>query len=313
MQILAALFSAIVFVANQGSHSVSAIDVNARTERTLAIPIAPHNVQMCGPKVLLAVGFLDVSGSYGMVGEPGRLLSIDPKALRVRSGIDIGSSPAHVVCDSKGRLAYVTLSGENAVAVVDVASMRRLAKIPVGRYPHGLRMSSDDRTLFVANVRDDDISVVDVRARRLVRNIAVGGSPNQVAVSPDGKMVYATLSNTNEVVRVNVAQGRVTKRLRLGLNPAQVTITNDGKELVVANEGTLDSPGSDVVIVDAATLLPIAAVTVANGPYGVAIDGRRAYVTSVFSGALTSIDLVRHRAIRTYTVGAEPAGVTVYP
>jgi len=247
------------------------------------------------------------------MGEPGKLISIDPVALRVRAAIDIGVSPAHVVCDSRGRFAYVTLSSSNAVAIVDVETMTIAAKIPVGEYPHGLRMSDDDRLLFVANAREGSISVIDLRSRKELKRIAVGGQPSQVAVSPDGRAVYATLSDTNEVIAVNVAAGRVTKRLRVGTNPAQIAINAEGTMLVAADEGTFDSPGSDVAIINPATLRPIASVDIRNGPYGVAIEGDRAYVTSVFAGTLTVIDLTKYRAIRTFALGAEPAGVTVYP
>ncbi len=314
MHILAALFFGVtIFVANQGGHSLSAVDPAAGTVRTLALTIAPHNVQTCGQKQVLAVGFRGTASSGMAMGEPGSLISIDPATLKVVESVDVGTSPAHVVCDSKGKFAYVTLSGSAAVEIVDVAGMRLVAKIPVGAYPHGLRMSADDRMLFVANVRDDAISVIDVSKRSIIRQVSLGGSPSQVAVAPDGRTVYATLSDTNEVVAANVETGRVIKRLKVGSNPAQLAITQDGRAIVVANEGTLDNPGTDVVIVNTSTLLPIASVNVATGPHGVAIEGGRAYVTSVFSGTQKVIDIANHRAIRAFSVGAEPAGVTVFP
>ena len=44
--------------------------------------------------------------------------------------------------------AFVTLAGQNAVAVVDLAERKVTATIATGRYPHGLRVSPDAARLL---------------------------------------------------------------------------------------------------------------------------------------------------------------------
>ena len=95
--------------------------------------------------------------------------------------------------DSK---VYLTASGTNEVAILDLtrlegaarapgrdtlvndlsASARYvLARIPVGRNPRNLVLSSDGARLYVANRLDDSVSVVDTASRRIAGTISLGG------------------------------------------------------------------------------------------------------------------------------------------
>ena len=52
-----------------------------------------------------------------------------------------------------GRTLYATLGGENAVAVIDVASERLLGRIPTGWYPSSVTVSANGTTLYVVNMK----------------------------------------------------------------------------------------------------------------------------------------------------------------
>ena len=92
--------------------------------------------------------------------------------------------------------AYVTASGTDEVAVLDlkrlvaaarsperdslindlsVSSRYVLARIPVGRNPRGIVMSRDGRRLYIANRLDDTVSVMDTGAGRITGTISLGG------------------------------------------------------------------------------------------------------------------------------------------
>lgn len=62
-----------------------------------------------------------------------------------------GSTPNAVTVGPGGNRLYVTLGGENAVAVVNVATGQVLGRIPVGWLPTSVNVSLDGKRLFVVN------------------------------------------------------------------------------------------------------------------------------------------------------------------
>jgi YVTN family beta-propeller protein len=62
-----------------------------------------------------------------------------------------GSNPNCVTVSPTGAKFYVTLGGENAVAVVSIASGQVLGRIPVGWLPTSVSVSPDDKMLYAVN------------------------------------------------------------------------------------------------------------------------------------------------------------------
>ena len=92
--------------------------------------------------------------------------------------------------------AYLTASGTDEVAVIDlkrlieaarspertslvndlsVSSRYVLARVAVGRNPRGIALSGDGRQLYIANRLDDTVSVMDTAAGKIAGTIALGG------------------------------------------------------------------------------------------------------------------------------------------
>ncbi len=305
-----------IVTADQAAGAVSVIDSATGHTRKIIIGIFPHNVERCGRHLLVAVGN-DAKMDEEMPEMPmrGSLVMIDAATLAVRSRIEIGLHPAHIVCDPAGNIAFVTLNQESAVAVVDLRSRKVLRKISTGDHPHGMRMSTDGRRIYVANQGSDSVSVIDVQRRVEIARIAVGGSPVQVAVAPNGRIVYATLAPQNAVVAIDVQKGRVLRRLTVGRYPIQLSITPDGRTLVIANHGTPERPDDRAAIVNTATMTVSAFVHTGLGPHGVAIDpsGRHAAVTSELAGTVSLIDIPTRRVVANYPTGNDPNGLTFLP
>jgi YVTN family beta-propeller protein len=79
----------------------------------------------------------------------------DRLAATLRVGITgrgpTGATPTGVAVSPDGRRLYVTLGGENAVAVIDVRSRKRLGLIPTAWYPTDVKVTPDGRNLIVTN------------------------------------------------------------------------------------------------------------------------------------------------------------------
>jgi YVTN family beta-propeller protein len=113
------------------------------------------------------------------------------------------SLPFGVAIASHNSRAYLSASGSNEIAILDLerlvaaaespaaptlaydltASARYVrTRIPVGRNPRTIVLSPDGTRLYVANRLDDTISVVDVRNEAAIGVIGLGGPADLTAV-----------------------------------------------------------------------------------------------------------------------------------
>ncbi len=123
-----------------------------------------------------------------------------PAVLR-RADLGAGSHPRHAVLDRSGRRLYVSLSGIQAVHVVDTETLRVVESIPVGRCPKTIVLSPDERYLYSADFGSDDVSVIDL-ATRGSRRVAVEGirSPCGLAIRGDGARLWVTGWDSRDIV-----------------------------------------------------------------------------------------------------------------
>ena len=316
----------IVFTADEIGNSISTIDLASGKVKIVAVPIAPHNVQITANGAqLLAVGEPAIDGrdhsqagtGHGAKKAKGRLLVFDAGILLSRpvASIQVGSHPAHVVVNVAGRRAFVTNSGDNAVAVVDLSRKKVVRTVLTGRSPHGLRISPDGRELYVANVEDGSVSVIDTTKLAEVARIPVGRTPVQVGFTPDGTRVYVSLRDENSVAIVDTASRTKIGTVAVGRGPIQVHATPDGRSVYVANQGSDAEPADTVSVIEVATGRVIGTIRTGRGAHGVAVsnDGSLVFITNIVEGTVSVIDASTRVLVATFSVGRGPNGVTFRP
>lgn len=306
-----------VWSADEGSSSVSALDLGTGTVTTTPIPVAPHNVDLTPDgRFLLAVG-TPASGDHGDGHDHGGgdtvglLVMLDPQDLsKPAVTVEVGAHPAHVVADTQGR-AYASLSGADEVAVVDLANASVIERIETGAYPHGLRLSPDGTELYVANVEDGSVSVIDTASLTEAARIPVGTAPVQVGFTPDGSRVYVSLRDENRVAVVDTATREVTGRIEVGPNPIQMIATPDGRQIYVANQGTEAAPNDTVSVIDTATGEVAKTLKTGLGAHGVTLsaDGAFVFVTNTAADTVSVIDVERQEVVGSLPVGDRPNGI----
>jgi YVTN family beta-propeller protein len=120
------------------------------------------------------------------------------------------SLPFGVAISTDKKRAYVSASGTNEVAVLDLArlvaaarapsaarmandlsaaSRYVIARIPVGRNPRNIALSADGATLWVANRLDDSISIIDT-ARMAVSGTITLGAPATLTAQRRGERLF---------------------------------------------------------------------------------------------------------------------------
>lgn len=313
-----------LYTADEYGKSISRIDLATGLVETVPVPIAPHNVDLSADgRTLLAVGEsaeiemeIETDGhgedemEHGTEG--GLLLVFDSGALASgpAATIGVGEHPAHVVASADGR-AFVTQSGENSVAIVDIAAGKVVGTIETGRYPHGLRISPDGEEIYVADVEEGSVSVIGVAEMSEIARIPVGIAPVQVGFTPDGRLVFVSLRDENKVAVIDTARREVVAKIDVGRKPIQVFSTPDGSRVYVANQGTEADPDDSVSVIEVATLRVINTIRTGKGAHGVSIspDGSWVFVTNIVAGTVSVIDEGARSVVATIPVGAGPNGI----
>ncbi len=294
----------IVYTADEHGNSVSAIDLASGRVQTVPIPISPHNVQSTADgSRLLAVG-----GPAGDGHGHGANSAHDQKETKGRLLIFVGNHPAHVVVDRAGQRAFVTNSGDNSVAVVNLAHKTIVQTIKTGRYPHGLRISPDGSESYVANVEDGSVSVIDTSMLTEVARIPVGKTPVQVGFTPDGSRVYVSLRDENSVSIIDTESRTKIGTIPVGRGPIQIHATPDGRFVYVANQGTDAEPADTVSVIEVASDKVVDTIRTGKGAHGVAVsdDGLLVLVSNITDGTVSVIDAAKRVVVATFRVGRGP-------
>jgi YVTN family beta-propeller protein len=310
----------IVYTADEGDNAVTMVELGTGQTRQTALPISPHNIQISDDgSLLFLVGALageeGVGHVHGAEAE-GRIVVLDPETLEeALPAIVAGDHPAHVVVDADNRSAFVTDSGRNSVLVVDLEAARVDREIPTCGYPHGLRLSPEGGELYVACVQSDEVAVIDVAAGIEAARIEVGRAPVQVGFTPDGGEVWVSLRDDDAVAVIDTGTREVVEKVAVGRGPIQVFGTPDGRSMYVANEGTEAEPDNTVSVVDVEARRMVATITTDAGAHGVVVstDGELAFVSNLFAGTISVIEVAGQSVVASFPVGEAPAGITYRP
>lgn len=325
-----------IATANQSSGTVSLVratdgvvlDEVEVGERPVAITLHPDG------QTLL------VSASYS--GEVIRL-KVDGDAIATVSRIPVGHEPYGIAVDHRGEKAYVALSAEAKVALIDLASNQVEDWIDVGRWPRYLAISPDDSRLAVGTSGDRGISVVDLDERRLAFiEQFVGLNIGHLQISSNGKHVYFpwVIYRRNPITPGNIRLGwvlatriarvRMDQRARreaMSLDPRGeaiadphgLALTSDEQRLVVS------ASGSQELLVYRAADLPLEdfggtdhlpqellqdpkrfrRIPLGGRPMGLRIgkDDRTVYVTNYLLNSIQVVDLATGQVGRSIDLG----------
>jgi YVTN family beta-propeller protein len=124
--------------------------------------------------------------------------------------------------------------------------------------------------------------------------------------------VYASVNGENAVAKVDVAKRKLVGKVAVGVGPIQVYVSPDGRYLLVANQGTEESPSTTVSIVDTATFEVAETIETGRGAHGVVIDptSRHAYVTNIYGDDVAVLDLAERKVVARIPVGSKPNGIS---
>ncbi len=182
------------------------------------------------------------------------------------------SHPGGLALSADEKRAYVCLSRNNSLGIVDLESGRLLKELPVGIAPFDVALRADGKTAFVSNwggrhpragektakssgtdtlvdvrgvAASGSVSVVALDREETTAEITTGLHPSDLQLSADQRTLYIANANSDTVSVVDTTTLRVVETilvrpdatLPFGSAPNALALSQDGKTLFVANGG----------------------------------------------------------------------------
>lgn len=250
-----------------------------------------------------------------------KIFVIDPLSDTVIGSvsIDIDSHLAHVVLDSGGDMAYVTLQEKGKLYAVDLTLNKIVSIVDLGKgsEPHGLRILPDDSKVFIALMGKKAIASLEIKTGE-VKYFPLSGAAVQTAVTPDGQYAFATVYNTKQIAWIHLQtneQGYIDLPGEAN-GPVQLYATPDSRYLYVADQGYYfgQSTGNTVYRISISQKTVDQSVIAGSAPHGVVVDktGAFVYVTNLLSEDVSIIDTATNKEVARIPVGEMPNGISVW-
>lgn len=163
------------------------------------------------------------------------LTVIDGRTLEVEATIPIGKRPRDLEFSPDHSELYVAVSEEDAIAVVDPASLKVLRKFQAGSDPEAFAVHPNGN-IYLSNEDAGLASAFDPKTGAKVAEVQVGLEPEGVAISPDGGMVVVTSESTNMLHFIKVPEHVIVKNVLVGARPRSAVYSADGRFLYASAE-----------------------------------------------------------------------------
>ena len=229
---------------------------------------------------------------------------IDTATNSIKHTTYVGRSPHEVFFTPDSAEVWVTVRGEDYVAVLDGRTFEEKSRIKVANGPAMQIFSPDGKYGYVCSSFTPEIAVITVADHQIVGRVPQASPfcPN-IAATPDGTQVWFTLKDTGKTqifdahppfaVLKTLDTGPITNHVNFARNAngtfAYVTI------------GGLN----EVKVFRTDTFEQVAVVPVGSLPHGIwpSGDGTRIYVGLENADALAAIDTLTNKVIATIPIG----------
>jgi YVTN family beta-propeller protein len=239
---------------------------------------------------------------------------IDTATNTVKHVTYVGRSPHEAFFTPDGNEVWVTVRGENYVAVLDGHSFAEQTGITTPNGPGMQIFSPDGKYGYVCSSFNPETDVITVADHQIVARVKQDSPfcPN-IAATPDGKQVWFTLK---DVGRTQVFDAKPPFDLLKSLDTGPITnhvnfaTTAKGSFAYVTIGGT-----NEVKVFRTDDFSQVAAIAVGKLPHGVwpSGDGTRIYVGLENEDALEAIDTATNKVIGHIPIGQAPQAIAYVP
>ncbi|MEV6941716.1 beta-N-acetylglucosaminidase domain-containing protein [Streptomyces sp. NPDC051172] len=220
------------YAANQGSNTVSVIDVAAgKVTATVAVGRVPAGLALTpdGRKLWVA-DYTD-----------GTVQPVDTTTLTAGTPVPVGSGPENMAITPDGRTLYVANIHDNTVSPVDLGTGKAETAVPVGPSPFNVVAAPDGRTVYVSGSGGSTVTPINTATNDTEPTLLVTGQAYGLALSPDGRTLWVSPSNGDSVTPVDTITGAPGKQIPVGKSAFDVALNWNGTTAYVttADENAL--------------------------------------------------------------------------
>ena len=308
-----------VYAAEQFSNTISVIDPS--TNKNLGVirlgDPQPMNLSPLykGQVLVHGLGFSPDRKTLAVVSIASNSVTfIDTASNRVKHTTYVGRSPHEAFFTQDGSEVWVSVRGEDYIAVLDGTSYTEKARIPVPNGPGMTIFSPDGRYGYVCSSFSPETVVISTQTREIVGRVKqVSPFCPNVAASPDGEQVWLTLKDVGMVMAFSarppfpvlrvLATGPITNHVNFVSTPRG--------QLAYVTIGGLNQ----VKAFRTDTFEQVATIAVGDLPHGIwpSGDGTRVYVGIENGDAVTAIDTETNRVVATIPNGQAAQALVYVP
>jgi YVTN family beta-propeller protein len=214
---------------------------------------------------------IPASGLVGYVTnrDDNTVMVLDKRSGEVAAVIATGREPGAVVLDQKAGKAYVSLSGDDMIEVLDVTTGRFVnsIRLNIGDGPAELALTPDGRILLAVNAASRTLSIIDPLALAELSRIPVGDGPRFVLVDRTGLRCYVFNAMSNTISVVDIAHRSLVTTLSTDPGPVMGQFNKKGDKLFVIYEF-----GHYLSVIDPFSLSVVQRVYVGPGLCAIKVD-----------------------------------------
>jgi len=292
-----------VYAAEQFSNTVSVIDPS--TNKNLGVirlgDPQPMNLSPLykGQVLVHGLGFSPDRKTLAVVSIASNSVTfIDTATNRVKHTTYVGRSPHEAFFTQDGREVWVTVRGEDYIAVLDGANYAEKTRITVPNGPGMTIFSPDGRYGYVCSSFTPETVVVSTETHEIVGRVKqISPFCPNIAASPDGEQVWLTLKDVGKtMVFAAKPPFQVLRVLDTGpiTNHVNFVHTPRGQFAYVTIGGLNQVKAFRTADFEQVATIPVGALPHGIWPSG---DGTRVYVGIENGDAVTAIDTATNRVI----------------
>jgi YVTN family beta-propeller protein len=292
-----------VFAAEQFSNTVSVIDPS--TNQNLGVirlgDPQPMNLSPLykGQVLVHGLGFSPDRKTLAVVSIASNAVTfIDTATNRVKHTTYVGRSPHEAFFTQDGSEVWVTVRGEDYIAVLDGESYAEKTRITVPNGPGMTIFSPDGNYGYVCSSFTPETVVISTETHAIVGRVKQASPfcPN-IAASPDGEQVWLTFKDVGKTMVFSAKPPfDVLRLLDTGpiTNHVNIARTPRGQFAYVTIGGL-----NQVKVFRTTDFAQVATIPVGELPHGIwpSGDGTRVYVGIENGDAVTAIDTATNRVI----------------
>ena len=239
---------------------------------------------------------------------------IDTATNKVKHMTYVGRSPHEAFFTQDGREVWVSVRGEDYLAVLDATTHAEKRRITVPNGPGMVIFSTDGRYGYVCSSFTPETVVISTHTYEIVGRVKqISPFCPNIAASPDGKQVWLTLKDTGRVMVFSAeAPFQVLRVIDTGPISNHVNFVNTPRgQFAYVTVGGLNQ----VKAFRTDSFEQVATIAVGDLPHGIwpSGDGTRVYVGIENGDAVTAIDTSTNQVMATIPNGQAAQALVYLP